>query len=57
LTHGVHFIDEKYVAAAFISSSVIAFANWTMRPVLVFRVSALLRASFLKSVIVFKKYS
>jgi hypothetical protein len=57
LIHGAHFIDEKYVAAALISSSVIAFANWTMRPVFVFRVSELLRASFLKSDIVFTKYS
>ena len=54
--HGVHFIDEKYVAAAFISSSVMAFANAIILLVFAFLVSALFLASFLKSSIVCTKY-
>src|SRR5882724_1725163 len=57
LIHGVHFIEPKYAAAAAISSSVMFFANWIMRFVLFLRGSALFRFPFLKSLIVWMKYS
>ena len=41
---GVHFIDARYVAAALISSSVIAFAASIICAVFVLRASALVRA-------------
>src|SRR5690349_20965556 len=55
--HCVHGILVKYVAACWISSSVIALANAIIRLVLAFRGSELLRRSFLKSINVFTKYS
>src|SRR5262245_9335646 len=54
--HGVHFIDEKYDAAALISSSVMAFAKAIILFVFPFLVSALFRRSFLKSIMVCTKY-
>src|SRR5579862_487072 len=57
LIHGDGPIDPKYSAAAFTSSSVMAFAIWTIRPVLVLRVSALVRRPFLKSAICCVKYA
>jgi len=55
LIHGVHFIAAKYSAAAFTSSSVIAFAYAIIRLVLALRESALFLASDLKSAIVCTK--
>jgi hypothetical protein len=49
LIHGVHFIELKYSAAAFVSSSVMDFANPIMMFVLAFLVSELLRAPLLNS--------
>ena len=55
--HWVQGMEPKYVAACWISSSLIAFANAIMRLVLPLRGSALLRRSFLKSISVLTKYS
>ena len=55
LIQGVHFMEPKYSAAALISSSVMFLANLIMRLVLFLRGSALLRAPFLKSFMVWMK--
>ena len=55
LIQGVHFIEEKYSAAALVSSSVMPLAMAIMTFVLPLRESALLRAPFLKSAIVCMK--
>jgi len=57
LIQGVAGIAVKYMAANLISSSVIAFANPVINPVLAFLGSEVLLAPFRKSIICCMKYS